>query len=349
MKRHLFPFCLGLFLALPSASAQDWAKKMFEVTHHDFGTVPKEARSEFHFRFKNPYAEDVHIVGVRSSCGCTTPTLSTTTLKSMQEGEVLAHFNTGTFVGVRHATLTVTIDKPYPAEVQLDVTGTIRTDVVLTPAFIDLGQVDSGMPVEKKVQISYRGTRNDWRIVDVLNQNANLEVELTPAAGGTRPTNYELRVRLKSNAPAGFVKEQLLLVTNEGNGAQITVEVEGSVVPELTVSPSSLFLGATQPGGSLTKMIAVRGKHPFRVLKIESDDPAFHAQISASQEPLQMVPITFVADGRTGKISTKLRIITDSRDSTPEIVISAQVNSSTPQANSGSDRETTSPVATTAK
>ena len=31
------------------------------------------AKTEFLFKFSNIYKEDLHIVGVRSSCGCTTP------------------------------------------------------------------------------------------------------------------------------------------------------------------------------------------------------------------------------------------------------------------------------------
>ncbi len=63
-----------LALSVP-AMAQDWAKKLFTVTSHDFGTVASGAKTEFRFPIKNVFVEELHISGIRSSCGCTTPTL----------------------------------------------------------------------------------------------------------------------------------------------------------------------------------------------------------------------------------------------------------------------------------
>jgi len=92
---------LGSLLALTlstSAMAQEWAKKMFEVTSHDFGTVAKGAKVDFGFKFQNKYEEDVHVEYVSSSCGCTTPTIAKNTLKTWETGEVLATFNTEAFL-----------------------------------------------------------------------------------------------------------------------------------------------------------------------------------------------------------------------------------------------------------
>ena len=55
------------------------------------------------------------------------------TLKTFEESELVAVFNTRTYQGDRNATLTVTFDKPFYAEVQVHISGTIRTDVVLEP------------------------------------------------------------------------------------------------------------------------------------------------------------------------------------------------------------------------
>ena len=65
-------------------------------------------------------------------------------------------------------------------------------------------------------------------------------------------------MRLKPEAPAGYVKGQLILVTNDPRAAQIPMDVEGRVVAEVTVSPQLLSLGAVQRGGTVTKNIVVR-------------------------------------------------------------------------------------------
>src|SRR5262245_51513006 len=112
-----------------TASAQQWADKLFETKAHDFGSVPRAAKSEYLFKVTNPYGEDLHIASVRSSCGCTIPRIEKDTLKTNEQGAIIAEFNTRAFTGQRHARVTVTIDRPRFAEVQLDIKGYIRTDV----------------------------------------------------------------------------------------------------------------------------------------------------------------------------------------------------------------------------
>ena len=101
-----------------AAPAAEWAKKMFTVTSHNFGTVARGSKTEYRFVFKNIYEEDVHVVGVRTSCGCTSPVVTQRDLKTHETSEVVATFNTRTFLGQHGATLTVTFDKPYYAEVE---------------------------------------------------------------------------------------------------------------------------------------------------------------------------------------------------------------------------------------
>ena len=50
---------------------------MFSVTDHNFGTVARGADTVFKFEVTNPYKQDMILTGVRSSCGCTSPTLET--------------------------------------------------------------------------------------------------------------------------------------------------------------------------------------------------------------------------------------------------------------------------------
>ena len=68
--------CLTAFVPGNAACAQDWAKQMFPVTSHNFGTVAKGSKTEYRFRFSNLYKEDVRVVSVRTSCCCTSPVIT---------------------------------------------------------------------------------------------------------------------------------------------------------------------------------------------------------------------------------------------------------------------------------
>jgi len=300
---------------------------MFEVTNHDFGTVAQGAKTQYSFKFKNLYEEDIHISGVRSSCGCTTPECPKPTLKTFEQGEIVCTFNTDKFTGSKHATITVSIDRPYVGEVQLNVGGTIRTDVSFSPNFVDLGSVDRGAATEKKVQVNYRGGRSDWKIMDVLSTNNAFEVEVNPLGRTGGQVSYNLVVRLKNDAPIGFIKEQLLLVTNEGRTVQIPLDVEGRVVPEVTVSPAALFLGVVEPGKAATKQIVVKAKRPFLVTDVQCDDTCFSCKLPQEKKTLQLIPVTFTADDTTaGKITKKLKIQTDISTEPQEITVSVQIS-----------------------
>src|SRR5215210_1395901 len=96
---------IGLLIALaPPASAKEWAQKMFQASSHDFGHLARGAKAEFAFELQILYEEDVHIVEVRTSCGCTTPTITKQTLKTWEKGSIVATLNTRSYVGQRNAT-----------------------------------------------------------------------------------------------------------------------------------------------------------------------------------------------------------------------------------------------------
>lgn len=167
----------ALLMSVP-ASAQDWAGKMFQTSSHDFGVVARGEKAEFAFVLENLYVEDVHIAGVRASCHCTSPEIETETLKTHQKGAIIARFNTAAFLGSRGATLTVTFDRPYFAEVQLNVRGFIRSDLALQPGSVDFGTVDQGSAEERTVTVSHTGGP-DWRITGVRSVDTQLSATAT--------------------------------------------------------------------------------------------------------------------------------------------------------------------------
>ncbi len=302
---------IALLLALP-ASAQEWADKMFNTTTHDFGTVAKGSKAEFRFQIKNLYEEDAHIQAVRSSCGCTTPQITRSDLKTFETGEIVAEFNTRDFTGHKSATLFVTFDKPFHAEVQLHITGFIRSDVVTQPGAVDFGTVDQGAAAEQRLQVTYAG-RDDWRILDAKTADPWYEVEMKETARGNGRVAYDLVVRMTKDAPLGYVKDQLILVTNDSHAREFPVDLEGRVTAEITISPTKLFLGVMRPGQKVTKNLVVRGKKPFRIVKVDCPE-CF--QIEPSKEPrtVHLIPVVFTAGKKTGRVAQKISLHTDQAD-----------------------------------
>jgi hypothetical protein len=305
---------------------QEWAQKMFKGTEHDFGTVARSAKAEYRFVFENLYMEDIHVASVRTSCGCTTPTVETPLLKTYEKGTILAHFNTPTFQGQRGATLTVTIDKPFYAEVQLHVKGFIRNDVAMEPGSVQVGSIDQGAGADRQVAVNYSG-RSDWKILDVKSSNPNITANVVETGRNYGQVSYQLQVHLDREAPAGYLNDHLMLVTNDANSTQIPVEIEGRVVAGITVSPTALFMGVVQPGQTVTRQLVVKSKKPFRVLGIECDDKSFQFDTSKeeSAKELHLIPVTFTAGTDAGKVVKTIKIETDQGEMRPELAAYAVV------------------------
>ena len=99
----------------------------------------------------NIYLEDVHVAAVRTSCGCTSVRIANDSLKTYEKGAIVATFNTPSFLGQHGATITVTFDKPFYAEVQLHVSGYIRSDVVFDPGSVQIGDLKQGAATPQQV------------------------------------------------------------------------------------------------------------------------------------------------------------------------------------------------------
>ena len=163
MIRRILIVTALLTIAGPT-QATEWAKKLFTEYRHEFGTVARAAKVEHVFEMTNPFKETIHIAAVRASCGCSTPTIMKDTLKTWEKGGIHVRYNTRTFTGKKGATITVVIDRPYYAEVQLNVNGYIRSDVVFQPGVVNFGSIDQGVAKAQRVTVNYAGrtTGRSW-------------------------------------------------------------------------------------------------------------------------------------------------------------------------------------------
>lgn len=318
--RHVGVLAVAAVAVVTSANAQEWAKKMFKETEHNFGTVIRDAKTEFPFEFENLYMEDVHVVAVRTSCGCTTPRIENATIKTYEKGAIVAHFNTDTFSGQRGATVTVTIDKPFYAEVQLHVKGYIRTDVMVDPGSVQFGSIDQGTGYLQKVNVNYNGGSSNWKIVDVKSDNPNITAEALETNRNYGQANYQLKVTVNNKTPVGYLNDHLTLVTSDNQ--KIPVLVEGRVESAVSVSPAALFMGVVQPGQKVTKQLVVKSKKPFKIVSITCEDKSFEFSDEKDKDtakPVHLVPVTFMAGEDLGKIVKTIKIQTDQGQYTPEL------------------------------
>lgn len=308
MFRNKFYILLLVVSVAQAASAENWANKLFKVKSHNFGTVARNAKTQFSFEVTNPYVADIHISGVRASCGCTTPLVTKDTLKTYEKGEIIAVYNTDRFLGKRGATLTVTIDKPYYAEVQLRVSGYIRSDITVEPSSIDFGPLAKGSELEKRARISYHGG-GSWQLTNVEKTSEHLDASILPVPN--RSGVYDLVVRLKPTAPVGAIFDELKLVSTDRTATRMPLLVQGNVRSSVSVSPASLFLGVVPLGQEASGRLIVKGKTPFKITGIKSSNDAIAFTVPDKTRRLHVLPLTFTADNAPHKMNATIEIQTD--------------------------------------
>jgi len=327
LRRSILTLLLTILVGTP-CFGQDWAQKMFKVRDHDFGSVARGAKVEYRFVFENLYLEDIHISHAYSSCGCTSIRIENPLVKTYEKGAIVAIYNTNSFYGPRGATLTVVIDEPFYAEVQLQDRGFIRTDVDFQPGSVQFDAIDQGTGYKQTVAVNYGGGREDWKILDVKSANPHITAKAVETGRDYGRVTYRLDVHVDKSMPAGYMNDHLMLVTNDDAGQQIPVLVEGRVTPGISVSPAALFLGEVQPGQKVTKKLVVTSKKPFRILAITCDDKkSFQFDLSkeTTAAKLHQIPVTFVAGTDAGKIVKTIKIKTDQGEMTPELAAYAVV------------------------
>ncbi|GAB4128875.1 DUF1573 domain-containing protein [Thermopirellula anaerolimosa] len=315
MNKHFGLLTLAVLTVVCSGRlslGQEWATAMFDHTQHDFGMVARGAKVEHVFTLKNLYVEDVHIANVRTSCGCTQPRFTKDTLKTYETGQIIATVDTRAFMGRKDATITVTFDKPFPAEVQLHTYVYIRSDVVFEPGEVLFSGVPAGTAAARKVQLSYAG-RNDWQIVKAVPSVPFLDVKLVETARGGGQVRYEITVTLQPDTPPGYFSERIDLTTNDvrSDAQRVSLPVEGSVVAAVSVQPSQVLLGVVRPGNTLARNIVIQAREPFQVLGVDGPDDRFRFVIPNGKKSVTVIPMTFEAASQTGEIRGEIVVRTD--------------------------------------
>jgi len=335
-KTACFAIVLLLTAIVAPGFGQQWAEDMFGERSHDFGMVARGAKIEHRFVVENVYEEDARIVSARSSCGCTTPKFSNKILKTWDKTEIVAVLDTRKFLGQKDATITVRFDLPFPAEVQLHVHAYIRSNVVIQPEAVLFSTVPQGTAVRQKLKISYAG-RSDWAIDGVLTDNPSLAAHVVETRRSGGLVDYDLIVDLAADAPVGYIREYLLLVTNDPQprASRVPVTVEGVVVPgasteesevfAITVRPDPLLLGVLEQGGSATRRLVLLGPKPFKVVSATCEDKRFTCGTSESSSERHLLPVTFTADEETGTINSKILITTDPGGKPVEAAVQVRV------------------------
>ncbi|MDR0520440.1 MAG: DUF1573 domain-containing protein [Planctomycetaceae bacterium] len=338
----LFLSALPFFAAAGKEPAEDWTQLVIPSADRSFNfkTVTKGTRPEHAFVLKNPFQEPIHIVSITSSCTCTTPVYDEkmTEIQTYDTVAVTAQFRADLFEGYKNATMTVLIDKPNRAEILLNVSGEIRADVKMQPESLFFNEIPLGEERSRELTVTYTGADSRWTIADVKSSSPFVKAEILPGENQAGKKIVRIKTVIAKTAPRGTLEERIFLVTGDRYGSkEIPVRVRATVGTVVTVKPQTLFLGTMPPGEpTQIKSVLLRGTKPFRITKIECDNPAveitFDMNNDAPPKVLYPLPVRYKnpKDGagspKNGIMQAEVRILTDEPDLSPSFYVTMRTD-----------------------
>jgi hypothetical protein len=239
--------------------------------------------------------------------------------------------DTRNFVGPKATTLYVSLitASGQEAEVSLGVSSTILSDVVLNPGTIDFGTVARGQTPTQVLTIDRLGAPT-WRAERMVSASRVLNATLTETARSASGVSYSLSVALKSDAPAGVVRDEIRILTNDPETASIPVLVTAQIRGELTAKPSIVALGnVTSAAGAQGRFLVMASK-PFAIQSVEGSSDGFHANpVDRERKAVHVVTFSYrPEEGATrGEVRHPFRVLTDLPGEPPlEVVATVRVN-----------------------
>lgn len=310
---------IGVFQALVAfsslaAAQENWGARMFDRQVVDFGSVAKGADVKLRLKIRNIYQETIQVRSANTSCACFHATIvdNATQIPSGKTAELELTVNTVNYQKKRDATLIVNLYEPTKgatAEVRLPLQAYIRTDVVFSPGAINFGTVDIGSGSRQMAKVAYAG-RSDWHIRDVKTTNEHLAATARETSRGNGLVNYELLVELKPGAPAGTLRDQLTLVTDDAASPHVPLLVYGNVEADIIIEPNVLAFDEVVAGNTKSRPIVIRARKPITIEKIEREnsDESLRVKLPGDAKTIHVIPITLVAPSEPGAFDEMLTI-----------------------------------------
>lgn len=295
-------------------SAQSLTEQIIPAAQraHDFGSVARAAKTEHRFEIRNPFKQPMHLSSISASCGCTTPIIETQIIQPGETGSVLARFNTGTFSGDRKASLNLTIDQPSFMQLQLNVKGYIRTDIVINPGELNFGTVPEGESKEIEANVEYAG-RNDWKITGLQTNSSVISATFEETQRANGRVAYKIKAKLSPDGQTGAQSTMITLQTNDNRLKSVPLAVSAQIQAPLSVSPTSVALGEMKPGQPVTQRILVRGTQPFQIVDVQLPDMQVSFEPSKEAKAVQFLNVTITPENTlsTGEGKSRMKIMTD--------------------------------------
>ncbi|MDR3632812.1 MAG: DUF1573 domain-containing protein [Isosphaeraceae bacterium] len=318
MRRFAFILAASALLSAHTAAAQQWVDSIFPERQYDFGTVARGSKVHHSFKLINRTRYDIHIMSWQAKCGCTEVKIGAQDIPPGTQTTIDAVIDTTRFQGFKPSGLTLHIDRPEYARVDLNLSCFIRGDILVNPGQADFQVTPRSSERSVTMTLNYYGGQTGWGVTKMVTQSPHVVAKIEQQSRTEGQVSYLLTATLKPTVPTGFFKDEITLHTNDPSSPTIPVSVTAVVQSAVTVAPSILMLGHVKPGAEIKKTVVVRSSQNFKLTALKADKPDLTAASdNETAQPTHKVTLTFKAPSQPGPFNAVMEIGTDLKDEPP--------------------------------
>jgi hypothetical protein len=233
----------------------------FENSAVDFGTIRRGEKREAKFNFRNSGHGPLIIQGIQAPCDCTSVESTKGKVFAPNEaGTVSITFDSTDYLGPISKAVTVISNERQQPDRTLSISATVITDIEVTPPLIDFGDIPAGSSIVQTVKIKSL-MKGPLKIEKLKYNDSILEATSKPI----NDQEFQLSVRLKEQAPIGFLKDTVILKNNSPTLGDLPVPIRANVKGRINLSSPYVEFGFIASGNKSTKSLQFIATDRFEI------------------------------------------------------------------------------------
>ena len=313
--------CAVLALGSLGQEAPGRASLVCDQPVYEFGERSVNDAVTHTFVLRNAGTQPVHLLNVRTSCGCTTAALATNVLAPGQTTDLLASLSLLGRRGQQRKTIYVESDDPYAGNLRLELVGAVRVTIEVQPEGLHFGSLARDGEVERSVVLRARSNVT-FHVRAVRSSSQGFEARAVPHEDGRR---YEIAVRSVGPRPGGTSTALIQVETDLADVPVVNIPVTVFTVSDIVAAPATLMLvqGATNETHTYYLNLSSPAGKPFKVIKVDPPRPDIACTVAGAVPDRYRIELK--VSGWLGELQGKsIRIETD-LESMREVMVPLRV------------------------
>jgi hypothetical protein len=232
----------------------------FEKPLVDFGVVKRGQKLTATFQFRNVGQGPLTIQGVQAACDC----LASEAIKGRiyapgERGTLDVNFDTKDYAGKITKAITVITNERSMPDRTLTITATINSEVNASPPLADFGDVVLNQSPELVIKVK-GNMKNELRI-----EKIRFNEEFLDVAYRKDGQEFAITIKLKANAPIGFLKDTIWVKNNSSALADMPIPVRATIRGEISLNPAYVEFGSVSPSEKSLRQISLTAASKFDI------------------------------------------------------------------------------------